>query len=162
MKGVQEKLARNKVMSPKRNLRIIVLEDNDNVRTLVTMLLELRGYEVYAFSKPTICPLQIETECRCNQNQSCTDVILTDLDMPEMDGFRFIEHLKKKNCKCQHVAIMSGGLHTKALLRAKQLGCKVFEKPFKRELLFEWLDGIERLVKPSRELCNWFQKPSAS
>ena len=143
-------------------LRVILVEDNDNVRITLKLLLEHRGYEVLAFSKPTICPLQIQPACRCSENQSCTDVILTDFDMPEMDGIRFIENLRKKNCKCSHVAIMSGFLTREAIKQAEKLGCKIFEKPFEKEILFKWLDNIKRSIKTSRVLCNWFQDTNLS
>ena len=137
-------------------LRIILLEDNDNVRTALTMLLASKGYEVFSFSKPTVCPLQLQPFCRCGRNQACTDVILTDLDMPEMDGLRFIENMKIKNCKCRHVAVMSGYLNAEAMFHAVRLGCSAFEKPLDNEVLFQWLDGIEKKIPSSRELCNWF------
>ena len=139
-------------------LRVIILEDNNNVRLTLQLLLEHRGYEVFTFSKPTICPLQIQPTCRCNKNQACTDVILTDFDMPEMDGIRFIENMKKKHCKCQHIAVMSGGLNSDIVERAKNLGCQVFEKPFEKEILLKWLDRIKSSAKTSRELCNWFKE----
>jgi DNA-binding NtrC family response regulator len=143
-------------------LRIILLEDNDNLGTVLEMLLTRRGYEVFSFSKPTVCPLQIQPSCQCKRGQACTDVILTDLDMPEMDGFRFIENIKKKNCKCRHVAVMSGNLSAVAMYQAANLGCTMFEKPFDEEALFRWLDNIEQTGQYSRELCNWFKETSLS
>jgi DNA-binding NtrC family response regulator len=126
------------------------------------MLLTHRGYEVFSFSKPTVCPLQIQPACRCNRGQSCTDVILTDLDMPEMDGIRFIKNIKKKNCKCRHVAVMSGDLNAEAMYQAVKLGCSAFEKPLDKETLFSWLDNIERTGEYSRELCDWFKETPSS
>jgi DNA-binding NtrC family response regulator len=143
-------------------LRIILLEDNDNLRTILEMLLTRRGYEVFSFSKPTLCPLQIQPACRCKRDQACTDVILTDLDMPEMDGIRFIENIKKKNCKCRHVAVMSGNLSAEAMYQAVKLGCSAFEKPLNKETLFKWLDNIERKGQYSRELCDWFKESTLS
>ncbi len=139
-------------------LRIILLEDNDSVRTVLKMLLTRKGYEVFSFSKPTVCPLQLQPACRCNHNQACTDVILTDLDMPEMDGLRFIKNMKMKNCKCRHVAVMSGNLGADDMYQAVRLGCSAFEKPLEKDALFQWLDGIERKIPPSRQLCNWFSE----
>lgn len=144
-------------MHSNSKLRIILLDDSDAIRTLLAEMLTRRGYEVFTFSKPTICPLQSLPECRCTPDQACTDVILTDVNMPEMDGLQFIENLKNKNCKCRHVAIMSGWLSPGNIYRAGQLGCKIFTKPFDIDSFCEWLDGIHRVVNPSRELCNWFQ-----
>ncbi len=147
-------------MSRNGKLRIVLLEDNDIVREVLHASLTHRGYEVYVFSDPTICPLQALPACRCTENQSCTDVILTDLDMPGMDGFQFIENLKSKNCKCRHVAIMSAWISPLDMHRARQLDCKIYEKPFRMELFIKWLGDVQQVLAPSRELCNWFRKPS--
>jgi hypothetical protein len=63
--------------------------------------------------------------------------------------------VKKKNCKCRHVAVMSGDLNADALYKAVKLGCSAFEKPLDKETLFGWLDNIER-TGLSRELSDWF------
>jgi DNA-binding NtrC family response regulator len=143
-------------------LRIILLEDNDNLRTPLEMLLTHRGYEVFSFAKPTVCPLQIQPACRCNRHQSCTDVILTDLEMSEINGIRFIENVKKKNCKCRHVAVMSGNLNAEAMYQAVKIGCSAFEKPLDLEALLNWLENIERTGQNSRELCDWFKENQLS
>lgn len=140
-------------------LRIILLEDDASLRGVMTELLTLRGHEVHAFSDPTICPLQAWPACRCAPNQSCADVILTDLAMPGMDGLQFVENLKRKNCKCRYVAVMSGVLREADKAKAEQLGCSIFSKPFNPRVFFEWLEGIRRIVDPARKLCNWFREP---
>lgn len=146
-------------MSHNDKLRIVLLEDNDIVREVLHASLTHRGYDVYAFAEPTICPLQLSPACRCTENQVCTDVILTDLDMPGMDGFQFVENLKRKNCKCGHVAIMSAWISPMDVHRARQLGCEIFEKPFRMENFIKWVRSVQQVLEPSRELCNWFQNP---
>ena len=145
-------------MNRRGKLRIILLNDDDVIREVMTELLTRRGYEVFSFSKPTICPLMNLPECRCYLNQSYADVILTDVDMPGMNGIQFIENLKQKNCKCQHVAVMSGCLSPGEALKAKQLGCSIFKKPFDTLKFLEWLDATQQFITPSRELCDWFQR----
>ncbi len=79
-----------------------------------------------------------------------------------MDGIRFIENLKKKNCKCRHVAVMSGNLNAEAMYQAVNLGCSAFEKPLDKKALFSWLDSIERTGQHSSELCDWFKETQLS
>ena len=138
-------------MKSDSKLRIILLDDNDGVRNFLSEVLTDRGYEVFSFSNPAICPLQVLPECRCGPNQTCTD----------MTGLEFIENQKKKNCKCQHVVLMSGSWTDQDLSRAHELGCKTFAKPFTFEEFCEWLDEVERSIEPTRELCSWFQDPSS-
>jgi CheY-like chemotaxis protein len=142
-------------MERTKHLRVVLLDDNKALRTVLSALFAQRGYEVLAFSDPTICPLQMLPACRCKENETCADVILTDLDMPKMNGLRFIENQKIKNCKCRHIAVMSGYLTNEDISRAEKLGCKVFEKPFDRKELFQWLDEIEKALQSERQLCNW-------
>ena len=61
-----------------------------------------------------------------------------------MDGLRFIGNLKKKNCKYRQIAVMSGYMIADAMFHAVKLGCSAFEKPLDKEVLFQWLDDIEK------------------
>ena len=76
--------------------RVLLLEDNTSILKLLTELLQDRGYEVLGFSSPVICPLQMTPECRCGANQRCTDIIVSDLQMPAMTGLTFIENQRRK------------------------------------------------------------------
>jgi CheY-like chemotaxis protein len=145
-------------MEPVTKLRIILLEDNEAVRSVLSQALDRRGYEVFSFSNPMICPLQLKPECRCDENQACTDIIVSDMDMPNMTGLGFIENQKKRNCKCQYIALMSGRWTESDLQRAHELGCKTLAKPFPFHEFFEWLDEVERKIESTRELRNWFQE----
>ena len=144
-------------MSPDLKLRVVLIEDNKAIRRLLSEIFDDRGYEIFGFSNPAICPLQMLPECRCDPNQTCTDMIVSDLNMPNITGLRFVENQKKKNCKCQHVVLMSGNWTEQDLLRAHELGCKTLAKPFTFQELYEWLDEVERSIEPTRELCHWFQ-----
>ena len=138
-------------------LRVILLEDRDSIRRLFAEIFNDRGYETFEFSNPAICPLQMMPECRCGENQTCTDVIVSDLNMPNVTGLKFIENQKKKNCKCKHVALVSANWTEQDWSRARELGCKTFTKPFFFKEFENWLDEVEKSIDPTRELCNWFQ-----
>lgn len=140
-------------------LRVILLEDNDSFRSELSEIFALFGYEVFTFSNPAICPLQMKPACLNNANQTCADIIVLDLDIPIMTGLTFIENQKKKKCKCKHVAIISDTWTDQDLIRAHQLGCGTIEKPLSFEDLFDWLDEVKGSIEPTRELCNWFQEP---
>ncbi len=149
-------------MNPDLKLRVVFLEDNKAIRRLLSEIFDDRGYEIFSFSNPAICPLQMLPECRCDVNQTCTDLIVSDLNMPNITGLRFIENQKKKNCKCKHVALISANWTAKDISLAHKIGCRIFTKPFFFEEFDEWLDKVEQSVTPTRELCNWFQEQSAS
>ena len=141
--------------------RAIILEDSPSILRLFTDLLTERGYETFGFSNPAICPLQLLPECRCDENQTCTDIIISDLRMPNITGLGFIEIQKRKKCKCRHIALVSASWTEKDLSIARSLGCKTFTKPFFFQELEDWLDEVEADIEPSRELLNWFQEQAS-
>ena len=145
-------------MPPTTKTRILLLEDTEAIRNSLAKMLTHRGYEVFSFSNPMICPLQIMPDCRCNDNQMCADIIVTDMDMPCMTGLKFIENQRIKNCKCPHVVLMSSYWKAEDLSRAHELGCKILTKPFSFNELYEWMDEVERNIDPARELFSWFEE----
>jgi len=139
-------------------VRIILLDDLDAIRNSLSRYLALSGYEVFSFPSPMICPLQLEPECRCMENQTCTDFIISDLDMPGMSGLKFIENQRNKNCKCKHVALMTGLWTEEKLDHADKLRCKIFNKPVSPNDILSWIKETERHISEDRELCSWFEE----
>ena len=82
-------------------VKAVVLEDNDMLRTLTYNILKNRGYEVYAYSEPFLSSVYRDSERSCPEENICPNIIITDIDMPNMTGFEFIEHQKSKGCKIQ-------------------------------------------------------------
>ena len=148
-------------MNPVFRPRVILLEDNKSLRYLFSEIFADRGYETFVFSTPAICPLQLVPDCRCSVNETCTDIIVSDLDMPQISGLRFIETQKKKNCKCKHIAIISARWSEQNLALAYRLDCKTFTKSSNFEEFYKWLDEVEKSIDPNRELRNWFQEQSS-
>jgi len=138
--------------------RAVVLDDNKFILSLLTEFLINRDYEIFTFPTPKVCPLQLMPECRCKKNEACVDIIVSDVDMPGITGLDFIENHQKKGCKCQNVALMSGGWTEGGLAQAKELGCKIFFKPFSLAEFEGWLDEVEKNINPIRELRDWFQQ----
>jgi len=138
----------------KKKIRVVLLEDNEGIRSLMTTLLESRGYEVYAFTTPAICPLQETPDCTCGDHERCADIILTDYRMPFITGMEFIKNQKNKRCKAPFMAMMSGEWGNDEVAKARDFGCTIFEKPFDLDEITAWLDDIEKTIDLSRELSN--------
>ena len=137
-------------------LRAFVFEDDDQIRSLLWKLLDRRGYEVFTFPDPGVCPLYISHECQCTLGNACADIILSDVNMPDVRGLDFVEAQLKKGCKCRHIALMSGDWSKADLLRAEGIGCRVFSKPFLIEPISRWLDEVEKATDPQRKLTDRF------
>jgi CheY-like chemotaxis protein len=137
-----------------KKLRAIVLDDDYVLRTLIDDVLKDRGYEVHGSSEPFFCPVYLNSKCPCPVETHCTDIIITDINMPNMTGFEFIENLKRNACKIQNVAIMSGSWTDEQLEHAKRLGCHTFEKPFKLDEIEKWLDECEKKLNLDNKLSD--------
>jgi len=134
--------------------RTILCEDNKYVREIFNFVLEERGHEVYWFEDAGDCPLSSLTECECNHINLCTDIIISDVSMPLVNGLEFVENLRGKGCKVKNIALVSGYWTKKDISRAKELGCTVFYKPLGPEALSEWLYNCEKNIDPQRVLLN--------
>ena len=136
-------------------LRSYIFDDNDTVRTLLQQVCLDRGYEVFAFSSPGLCPLNLNQSCQCPVPCACGDIVLSDLKMPIVDGLEFVRAQRAKGCHIRFVALMSGYWSEGDLLLARQYDCKIFQKPFPLSELYAWLDEVERQIDPSRCLASF-------
>ncbi len=139
-----------------RKVRTIVLEDNLIEQGILKYLLRARNHEVIAYDNPSICPLQLTPKCRCNNNERCTDIIISDLNMPVMNGLEYIRNQKIKGCKCKSVALVSSELNTEIMKIARELSCKVFAKPYAVSEIFNWLDDVESSMDTEVKLSDWY------
>ncbi len=136
--------------------RIIVLDDDELIRMMLEIMLKERDCEVVTCTRPSNCMIYLKSDCACPRSYACTDILITDINMPGMSGFEFIEHMTNHGCKAmaQNKAVMSGHLSNEALSTAKRLGCQTFQKPIRKDELFAWLDKCEKRIDPSRKLVD--------
>ena len=118
--------------------RILVIDDDTQFRQMLGQMLERAGYEVLeaANGKEGIELCQ----------QAPTDLIITDIIMPEKEGVETIIELKRDFQDVKIIAVSGGGrADSKDYLKiAKRLGAdRIFSKPFDRE---ELLAAIEKLL----------------
>ena len=128
---------------------VYLLEDEVGLRSTLFDFLKQNGYEVFAYSDPSFCPLSEVTSCKCDQQNPCTDFIITDINMPGMTGLKFIELQRGKSCKAPNIAIMSATWSESEYQKARELECEVFEKPFSFVDLIKWMQNCEeQMVVP--------------
>ena len=117
-----------------------------------------KEYEVFTFPHPALCPLSEENHCPCPKEQACSDVIISDVEMPFKNGLDFIEEQINKGCRCKNIALMSGAFTNEHLTKSKSLGITIFKKPFQLADINNWLDRMEKNIDPERKLADWFLK----
>ena len=139
-----------------RQKRALIFDDNQDLIHLLERFLKLNGYDVFTYGDPSLCPLQHSHECHCGKNQACTDIVITDIDMPNVSGLDFIDGQIRKGCKVQNIAIMSDNWSVTNMKRVRDIGCAVFEKPLSFSTIKEWIDRCEEKNNPCEDLSNWF------
>ena len=142
--------------SPVR-LRVIILDDEPLIRRLLFTVLDRRGSEVFTFADPGDCPLHGVLECPCPAGARCADVILSDVQMGEIDGIDFVRDLTHKGCRQPHFELMSARWHTAAITRAERLKCPLLAKPVATANVIRWLEQIELSISPDRTPVEWHQ-----
>jgi DNA-binding response OmpR family regulator len=136
-------------------LRAVILDDHAGIRQALWALCDGRGYEVFTFPSPGLCPLHVMDRCPCAPGITCADIILSDLNMPQVQGLNFVEALVAKGCAVPHIALMSGEWSDADEARAAHLGCRLFRKPFSLADITAWLTTVEARVPPDRGLLAW-------
>lgn len=120
--------------------RILVIDDNEDVRAVVSGVLESAGHEV------TVAPngaRGIE-----QQRKSPAEVVITDIVMPEKEGIETIRDLKQEFPELRIIAMSGAGMLNTAnyLLTAKALGAHaVLRKPFGPSALLELVQDLLKL-----------------
>ncbi|MGZ5179560.1 MAG: response regulator [Ramlibacter sp.] len=117
--------------SEHRSLRILVVDDNDDAATTLSLLLELEGHRTgTAFNG---------REAVAAATQDCYDVVLLDLNMPIMDGFEAAGVLAQLRPSTKLIAC-SACDEPEARRRTTELGfCAHLTKPVPLDLLHDTL-----------------------
>lgn len=136
-------------------LRAVIFDDHVSIRRFLWSVCDQRGYEVFTFPDPGMCPLHVIHRCPCPAGTTCADIIISDINMLQVNGLDFVETLPTKGCALPHFALISGGWSDVDRARAHRLGCHLLMKPFSLVELTTWLEQVEARVAPTRRLLDW-------
>jgi len=141
------------------NIRIMLVEDEDIIRILTRRALGAAGYQVedYAHGESALTKLQ---ELRATGKKGYFSVILSDIDMPRLDGLALAE-------ECKHLAPESSLILMTGKPRDTYPNnvCTVLDKPFTVDALYEaikrctpsvpeTLEGLKNLTPIKAALHN--------
>lgn len=111
----------------------VYLVDDQSIANFITKkLLELEGFEgsIKDFTNP------VEALEHIQQEES--SLIFLDLNMPEMDGWQFLDELKARNVR-HKIVILTSSTSKLDIERAKEYPCviKYMVKPMKKDKIGE-------------------------
>jgi DNA-binding NtrC family response regulator len=135
--------------------RVVIFDENKSLSSTLKKILDERGYEVFTFSNCGICPLFLSVDHKRISDNACSDIIISDLYMPSIEGLKLIKDRIDKGCKVKFRALMSTTWSYADWQYARRLGCQLFRKPFDLKEMLEWLDDCAKKIDPARMLFNW-------
>jgi CheY-like chemotaxis protein len=115
--------------------RILVVDDEEGIRSLVRNILVREGHEVTTAGDGVEALRVVERQA--------VDVVITDLIMPEKEGVETIAELRRRFPAIKIIAISVGGMGGAMdyLRLAKALGAaQTLAKPFTREALLKMVE----------------------
>jgi len=141
-------------MRDEMKLKILVFDDDENIRNLLKTALESKGHEVTALADPTEFKYFDQLNCPCPVGEPCADVLIADIVMPKIEGIDFCKKLKASGCwplAKGNVAIISGYLTIHYMNELNELGIHYMRKPFEMKEMFEWIEECQTRIEESPE-----------
>lgn len=127
--------------------RILVVDDDAQIRLVLHQVLTRAGFSVQVATNGR--------ECIVLHKQAPADLIITDIIMPEMEGFESIKSIRKISAGTKIIAI-SGGLRggpLDVLTVAKMMGAtRALAKPFKSEEIISAVNEV--LAEPAPQVTR--------
>ncbi|WP_172200762.1 sigma-54 dependent transcriptional regulator [Campylobacter sp. RM16188] len=127
-------------------MNIVIVEDDINMRKSLEIALgEYEELQIKSYKSAVEALKKLSDD---------TDLIITDINMPTMDGLEFIKKLEGKF----DVIIMTGNATLNKAIESVRLGVKDFlTKPFDIETLYQAIKRVEIL---NQKLSKKIQKPN--
>jgi CheY-like chemotaxis protein len=122
-------------MSEQAKLKILVVEDNEDLRRLLMIILTSRGYEVEAVGDGN------EAQHRMLNHPNNFDLVISDVGIPGIDGFSLLKFAKDQNKNSKFI-LMSGNPPETELAQKNPHADDYLVKPFRKDDL---LKSVSRL-----------------
>jgi two-component system C4-dicarboxylate transport response regulator DctD len=126
---------------------ICVVDDHDEVRNALVEMLQLANYQVCGYASAAAALPHL--------NDTWSGIVISDIRMPNMDGFEFLSALQAIDVDLPVILITGHGDVQMALSAIRSGAYDFIEKPFRREHLLEVVKrGLDKrhLIMENREL----------
>ena len=125
--------------APSSGRHVFLVEDEKDMRESLTLVLESRGLRV-----TTACNGQeaVERIRELRNSGNSMDLLITDLQMPRMNGLALIETLKADGIP-PPILVITGFGDKQTVVELMRKGCKEFiDKPFEPDEFLRRVDGV--------------------
>ena len=127
----------------KTGARILVVEDDDDVRSLVARVLADDGHQVETASDGDVA---IE-----KMHARPTDLLVLDVVLPGLDGWDVLAHVRRME-KAPRVLLLTGNSEYQTFIRAAREGVSAYiEKPFSLRELLATCRSVLESTPPTRD-----------
>ena len=120
---------------------ILVVDDSPTIRSMVSFCLRNAGYEVTEAKDGKDALKKLES---IKESPQSLALIVTDINMPEMDGITFIENVKKSDLRFLPILVFTTESEKYMIEKGRAAGASGWlVKPFQPEQLL-W--AVKKLV----------------
>ncbi len=124
-------------------ISVAVVDDDSRVAQTIALHLRSLAGSLRVYTEPTECLSTLEV--------APVDIVVTDIEMPEMSGIELTERIKQ-TCPRTDVIIVTGAASKDVAIEALRAGAfDLFEKPFDPTLLVETVKRTARYQSACRE-----------
>ena len=121
--------------------KIMVVDDEQDLREMVCLFIETEGYEVVDAKNGKECIEKLKDGC-------APDLILLDIMMPEMNGLETIKKINEDpSWKNIPVVFLTAHMDSIAKTEERLLAKDYIKKPFELEYLKQKIDNILKIHK---------------
>jgi DNA-binding NtrC family response regulator len=121
---------------------VLIVDDDEGLANILALILDQEGFEVRTANNGSVgCSAYFEEP---------TDWVLTDIQMPELDGLKMMQCIRLFNPSVK-VVYMSGEVDKYHILLDEEIsefGASVLRKPFTRGNLIDEITGVRKTSEP--------------
>ena len=127
--------------------KVLVVDDTKNIRTLLTMCLELEGYQVITACNGTEALNLLQSEQ--------LDLAFLDIKLPEITGTEVLRRVREDGLKTP-IIIMTAFATVKNAIECTKLGAVLYlQKPFTAEKVRRILQEIAQTISLRKDVENY-------
>ena len=119
--------------------RVLVVDDEADVRKSVRLILSKAGYDVDEAEDPEVGVVQVKS----GANKLPLNAIITDLNMPKINEIIVVPYLRSQFPSCPVIVLSGSKMMERSAKLFKDAGVEFLAKPINQEQL---LDALNKAV----------------